>query len=173
MTGGVFVDYIKSRKQYVTITDTNGNGIIESGELISNKINMITGNFTVDSPSIQSKSPFLLVVIGDVTITGNINPPAKSMAIITTGAIKINSTVTELNGIFIANSVDFASDIIPGNTTANTLKITGNLISLTNTDTNKRKRDDIQKPSLYIIVKPEMYLDLLPMISIRHYEWRE
>jgi hypothetical protein len=166
-----YLEYVTARKQFVTVTPSGST--IDSSDITQDAINVATGNFEIDSPSIQSNSPFVLIVNGDLTINRDINPPEKSLAIFVLGTLKITSNVTEVSGLFFANSVDLASDITTGNTTSNTLKINGNLISTVVADTSKRVNSDIRKPSYFIVFKPEMYTDLLPLLSIRSYEWTQ
>ena len=103
-----------------------------------------------------------------------LNVSGRAIALIATGAISIHSSVTDINAILIANSVDIASDLASPNQSLNTLKIHGNLIS--NTAINaplERERVNYLQPSLFVVFNPQMYLDLLPYLSTIVREGRE
>ncbi len=173
-TPSIFLEYAKGRKNYTTVVDSGTIGTITGSEITKDAINIAPpGNFILDSASIQSKSPFTLIIQGDATITGEINPPEKSLAIVVTGKLNVEANVDTISGIFIAQSLDLASDIPIGQTTSTTLKVNGNLISMTAADLSKRKDDDIRKPSIFIVNKPDMYVDLLPYLSTRNYNYQE
>ena len=175
LTPQLFLDYVKARKQYVTVTDANGNGSIDGPELTRDAINIVSGNFgLIDNAGIQGKAPFVLIVQGNVTININgnnvFNPPEKAVAILSTGTLKINSHHTEINGIFITNGVDFADDLPPGQWTTNPLKINGNLFSLTPVDVTKRQVADISKPSIFLVNRLYLHLGLWNLLSTRNYQ---
>ena len=168
LSPSVFIDYIKSRKEYATITSLN--------TLDQTKVNLYSGSLTITNPSDFNNKKVVLIIDGSLTIdVPNFQPANSSLAILAKGSINITAKVKEMNGVFIGNAVDFASDIAPGNTTPNPLKIKGNIIaSASNNSEAKRNRtDDVLKPSIFIVVDANSYLDLLPYLSISTYEWTE
>jgi len=80
--------------------------------------------------------------------------------------LNIDPSMTELNGLFIANFVNFGNS-------ASELKIVGNVISSNPANPLVRTRADSSRPSVFIVVRANMYLDLLPYFSIATYEWRQ
>ena len=164
-----FLAYVLARKNYVQITDFN--------EMQSDIINYIQGDFTVDNNGFQGKTDFVLVVDGNLTIdqSNTFNPSNKSMAFVVTGTLNIRSNVSAMNGIYIGNDVDFASDIPAGSTTTNQLKVNGNLVSFTEGQcTDKRQRTDNDKPSCFFVHNiADHFLPLIDMLSIRTYAWEE
>ncbi|OGK47547.1 hypothetical protein A2963_00745, partial [Candidatus Roizmanbacteria bacterium RIFCSPLOWO2_01_FULL_40_13] len=165
-TPETFLSYIKSRKEYRTITNLSN---------LSSGIYQYNNNLTINNTSeyqITGASPVSLFVAGgDVTINttdnvfGNSASP-ESVVIFTTGTINIAPNMQELNGLFIANQVNFGTSNTP-------LKIVGNIISFGPVDSTTRDRADLSRPSVFIVVKPGMYLDLLPIFSTASYEWKQ
>ena len=168
-TPATFLSYIKSRKKYRTITDLNGFNGLTSGIYIYN------GTLTIDNTiaaSLTNAVPILLVVTGgDVTIDtlSSVfgNPSPQSVAVLTDGILNIAPNMSELNGLFIADQIDF------GNAANNPLKIVGNVISQNIAYPATRSRVDLTKPSVFIVVRPDMYLNLLPYFSTSTYEWKQ
>ena len=170
-TPATFLSYVRSRKEYHTVTDFNS--------LQSGNIYLYRGDLTLNSSretSLTNNAPLVLIVTGeDVTVTiddptdpifGNSASPA-SVAILTDGNLNIGPNMKELYGLFVGNKVNFGSS-------ATELKIVGNVISTIEADPTSRNRaDDISKPSVFIVFKPEMYLNLLPYFSTAAYEWRQ
>ena len=156
-----FYSYIKSRKQIkeiAAISDINANGIY----LI--KTNSLTIN---TNPNYN----FVLIVrnsndsdFGKVNIEiNNFNSNEKSIMILAKD-ITFSSSTVYASGIFIAtNQVSYQSN--------NGLKIKGNLIS-TNAIT-LQPRSDNTRPSLFVVFKPQMYLNLLPYLSVSKYDWQQ
>ena len=132
---------------------------------------------TISNPSDinASHTHFILFVKGNVTFgdipSGKFNTSRKSMAIISTGQMNIHSNMTEMNGIFIADSFDLAYDTATYST--HELKMTGNLISHMPITDFKRKRDNNKQASLYVVFLPQMYLDLIPRLSTIVQEGRQ
>jgi hypothetical protein len=77
--------------------------------------------------------------------------------------ITFSSSVTTAAGIFIAQTIEYQS--------TNGLKVLGNLIS--KTAVTLQSRSDNTRPSLFIVFKPQMYLELLPYLSISKYDWQQ
>ncbi|MFA5136784.1 MAG: hypothetical protein WC489_05315 [Patescibacteria group bacterium] len=160
---GKFMDYVKSRKQYKTITSTadiEADGIYYVEEALS---------IAAGDTALNNKKIVLLSDDGTITISGNIAPTGASLAIIADSII-IAPAVTEINAILIANSIDIGS---LDNNADNKLKVNGNLIQLTPGFVNKRVLNSARSPSLFIKVNRSTYLDLLPYLSISIYDWRQ
>jgi len=175
-----FTQYIKSKKEHVTINDLtnlqeNIITIYDAGALGFGK-----PTWTIDNAAkakintALSKGNVVIIFDGNLNIDTNITTSGNSLALLVTGNINIRSDVSELNGIFIGNTVDFSYDEEISSTP---LKIKGNIIAAGSTaaSTNKRQRDvtSQSKPSIFVVFDPSMYLNLLPYLSTSVYEWRE
>ena len=170
-----FIEYARDRKQIVTITNVN--------QMQSNRINLIVGN-TLIGPFNQyndNVTNAVLIVQGDLNITPEtigfqtLNPFYNPVAFMATGNINIHSEYRELNGIFIANSFDFASNFVAPNKSPMELKIKGNIISRLELNENsiKRKRTNPFQPSMFVVFDPWMYYELLPHLSTITQEGRQ
>ncbi|MFA9288955.1 MAG: hypothetical protein ACEQSA_03690 [Weeksellaceae bacterium] len=162
-----YISYVKARKGFTTIASI--------ADAQSDTINILPGNLTLDNTvNLGTKNNFVLVVQGDVSITSNFNTgsPAKNIAIMSTGNININSTVSAVNAILIASEIDTASDRTSANPGATELKVKGNLISFAPIEDFKRRRSELQRPSVYIVQAPDMYTALLPYLSTTAQEGR-
>ncbi|MDA1061073.1 MAG: hypothetical protein O3B47_04755, partial [bacterium] len=164
-----FIQYAKARKSVKIITD------IANAE--AGKINILqTGNLDITQANanvLPDKS--VLIVQGNVNFAnrpGNnhvfnpTTPTSRSIAIISTGTITVDEAYTQLNGIFIAQGYDFGSSDTP-------LKISGNLISATQVSFARERQDTFEKPTFFIVFKPQMYIDLIPLLSTIIREGRE
>ncbi len=167
-----FINYVKSRKAYTSITT------VDSSHVVQNTVNIATqGDITLNDDSITSKGPFVLIVrkVGDsgyanVTINAenfnnntSTNNPKTSIAIIANN-ISFGSNVTHADGIFIANGV-------ASYTSTNGLKIKGNLIS--ENPVSLVSRTNNTSPSLFVVVYPLTYINLLPYLSTDKYNWQQ
>jgi len=168
-----FLSYARARKEIKVISNLSQ---AESG-----KVNILQGNATwqnnVNANKINpSQDNLVLIVQGNLTIesapASNFNNARRSWAIMATGQINVNPSITEMNGVFIANNYDLAygvaSSTIP-------LKVVGNLISNTPLTNIKRYRPvaDYQRASLYVVFYPEYYYDLVPYLSTITQEGRQ
>lgn len=161
-TSKTFNAYIKGRKSYKTITSLD--------QINSDGIYLYNGGTNaLDFDSVPSSfNQYNIVLISDVAVniaTDGGFMPQKSVAILA-DRINFKTTVTEAKAIFLAES------IITGNTENLGLKIIGNLIANTTFD-NQRKWSNLNRPALFIVFRPDMYLDLLPYLSIANYEWQQ
>ena len=158
-----FTDYMRSRKEYQTITALN--------ELTGAKMNVYTGDLTIDDTNKGSfdTANTVLLVSGTVSFNTTEFKPAKNTAII---AKRINFYtgsvfVTEADGVFIGDTIDLGTSTDP-------LKIVGNLSSTGDPiDTTKRARTNKQQPSLFIIFKPDAFITMLEQLSTRAYSWKQ
>ncbi len=156
-----FLNYIKARKSYQAINNLN--------ELTQDKIYLYQGNLDINDSSISifNNRKLVLIVTGSINfnVSNEFQPSNASIAFL---AKKINfsNTVSIAKGIFVAESTDTGSANNQG------LKIIGNLISLFDF-TSQRKWSNTAKPSIFVVFKPEMYLDLLPYLSISKYDWKQ
>lgn len=166
-----YVKYVKARKKFKIITNLT--------QIERDTINILSAEtVTINSPSQINVDNAVLIVEGNITIgplPGNkLNASGRSIALMATGTINIHSSVTDINAILIANSIDIASELSSPNKSPNTLKVNGNLIS--NTVINaplERERANHLQPSLFVIFNPQMYLDLIPYLSTITREGRE
>jgi len=157
-----FYQYLKSRKQIEEITGIS--------QINKDGIYFIkTDNLTISNQ--PPNYNFVLIVrnstdtdLGNITINinnNNFNTNNQSIMILAK-KITFSSSVTTAAGIFIAQTIEYQS--------TNGLKVLGNLIS--KTAVTLQSRSDNTRPSLFIVFKPKMYLDLLPYLSISKYDWR-
>jgi hypothetical protein len=166
-TPDTFIQYMKARKNTVTITDPE--------DVQTNKVNYISGGqvvYEIDNNGMQGKAPFLLLIDnGDLTfdLSNKFNPTNGAMAIIVDGTINIKSTMSEMNGIFIANRFDFAYDIAQGSYTSQELLVNGNIIALNDVDClAKRRRTLATKPTCFFTFDfVNQYVPLWSLFSTR------
>jgi len=116
-----------------------------------------------------SALPSVLMVDGDVMISGDFNTAKRSLAVIATGTITFSATTISANGIFIADKITVEKQ--SGNTSKG-LKINGNVIGL-NKLVNDRTPSDTAQPSIFVIFNPKMYIDMLPSLSQALYDWKQ
>ncbi len=167
-----FLEYVRSRKEYSTITELTADNIA------TNKIYFIQ---STDLPLNSGNLPFfegknvVLIVQGNVDINEDFELVSGALAVIATDTIKIKSSATSLTGIFIGNSVDFAYDIASGSTTGNPLKIDGNIIAINGgqSELKRSRSDNPNKPSIFVVLDPLKYVNLLPYLSTANYEWKQ
>ena len=157
-----FYQYIISRKKAKEINNldqitTHGIYIIKSNSLTLSDEQLPNYNFVLIVKKSTDNND-----LGEVNITNNFNSGNKSIMILAK-KITFSSSVTTARGIFIAQTIEYQS--------TNGLKILGNLIS--KTAVSLQSRSDNTRPSLFIVFKPKMYLDLLPYLSISKYDWRQ
>jgi hypothetical protein len=153
-----FYQYIisrKSAKEINNLNEINADGIYI---IKSDGLNLSNPNFN-----------FVLIIrnsnntdLGDANITVNSFNSSNKSIMILAKKITFSSSVTTASGIFIAQTIEYQS--------TNGLKVLGNLIS--KTAVTLQSRSDNTRPSLFIVFKPKMYLDLLPYLSISKYDWR-
>jgi hypothetical protein len=174
-----FIKYAKSRKDY-NVTDTNLTNIA------ANKINIISsGNLIIDNAkatsivSVSNGNPLVLIVDGgdisfanDVTIFNAPKYPIVLMASNTNQSATlmfflsgISPTVSEANGVFIADKIDTGIDGNMG------LKIDGNIITDLFSNGRSRMLSSNLAPSVLITQDLDMYMKILPLMSNSIYEW--
>jgi hypothetical protein len=155
-----FYQYIisrKSAKEINNLNEINADGIYI---IKSDSLNLSNPNFN-----------FVLIIrnsnntdLGNANITVNSFNSSNKSIMILAKKITFSSSVTTAAGIFIAQTIEYQS--------TNGLKVLGNLISKTAVALQSRS-DDNTRPSLFIVFKPKMYLDLLPYLSVSKYDWRQ
>ncbi len=158
-----FTDYMRSRKEYQTITNIY--------QLTGTKLNVYTGDMIIDDTNkgIFNTAHIVLLVNGTVSFNTTEFKPAKNTAII---AKRINfysgsTFVTEADGIFVGDTIDLGTSTDP-------LKIVGNLSSTGDPiDSTKRARVNKQQPSLFIVFKPDGFMTMLEQLSTRAYSWKQ
>ena len=163
-TSASYLSYVKARKEYKTITALSQ--ITGDGLYVWNSADSDTVTINDTSKVRFDNRKVVLITSGTVTVnTASFAPTSGSTAIIA-GTINFNASVTSATGIFIASTVS------TGTTTNQGLKINGNLVAQT-TLTNNRKWATVARPSLFIVFKPLLYLDLLPYLGTNYYEWNQ
>lgn len=168
-----FIEYMRSRKEFTPLSSVSSNlaELTKSGIYYYHSGNT---DLAIDNPSIPAGVRAVLVVdgTGKVSINGSANfniggsdSPTNSLAIMA-DTISFAPTVQKAGGIFIANTINSGPTVDSG------LKVVGNLIAL-NTLNNDRQRADTSRPAVLIVFKPQLYLDLLPYLSISKYDWQQ
>jgi len=166
-----FLKYAQSRKSNVHEINGDINLIGSAGDGIYTVANAVVGTMIdINSPSLVSKfgSNVVLVTSGTVKISVAQFAPARSVAIIA-DTIIFGSDVELAKGVFVANTISMEQSTKP-------LKIVGNLMSLqTPVDlTASRKRTESpDKPSVFIVFDPKIYMEVLPYLSTAVYETRQ
>ncbi len=161
-----FLEYAKLQKKTQIITSVS--------EIQSDIINIFEGNLIINNSNQlpSNENNYVLIVNGNLTLEdmpGNserFNNQGRSIAVMTTGAFNIHSDYDELTGIFISQSINLGYDTPAVDTRhAKSLKIVGNLISATPIDDLRRINPDTTKPTLFIVFRPDFYVDLLTLLS--------
>jgi hypothetical protein len=168
-----YLSYAKSRKLVKYITS------VSDSEIESNKINIYKGSDVTLTNDLNKDNFVVILRNADDTSFVNLridkntfNQSKRSQAFLAQ-SITFSNNTTEANGLFIAFSFNLKDPPL-SNYIPTPLKITGNLVSLEEiVDTTVRRRDDITKPSIFIVFSPQMYLDLLPYLSISKYDWQQ
>jgi hypothetical protein len=165
LLGDGFLKYIQTRKEYTTLTSAPTNlgddtlfptdGIyyyaVPAGQTLT------IGN---ETPSKR----IVLLVQGNVTLTQNISP-ITGFALVVSGTLTIPADVISLNGIYAANAITVE------NANGSGLKISGNMI--TQQLNNSRVRTNTLQPSIFVNMKSQYYLELLPYLSTAKYDWTQ
>lgn len=157
-----FFQYLNSRKvikEISSISDIDSNGVYF----------IKTNSLTIDAQ--PPNKNFVLIVrnnnnddYGDINVSiNNFNSSLNSIALIAKN-INIADGVQNVNGIFVATNT-FSYNNTDG------LKIRGNLISRNAVSLKDRANNN--RPSLFVVFYPKMYLDLLPYLSIANYDWQQ
>lgn len=167
-----FISYVRGRKEYKTITSLDqidADGIyfyqvplVPEGDEVTVaplEIASVPASFNQYNVVLITESPVKINVADDYFL------PAKSIAIVSP-IINFAPNVKEAKGIFISVNTD------SGETEDQGLKIIGNLI-VNGTFTDGRKWTNLNRPSLFVVFRPDMYLDLLPYLSVASYEWQQ
>lgn len=153
--------YVRGRKEHKDIDSLNE---IDGDGIYSLKS---TDDLNIDSvPAAFNLYNVVLIAHGTVNInvTNSFNP-SKSTAIVAP-IISFSPQTTDASGIFIANVVN------TGQTTNQGLKINGNLIAQ-DTFNIQRRWSDLNRPTIFVVFRPEIYLDLLPYLSVASYNWQQ
>ena len=163
-----FANYIKSRKSYTPISALS--------DIAADGVYLWTGTNPLSINSLPSQFNNYNVVLVNATTAANgevdVNTtftPGKSIAIVTNKII-FGDTVTEADGLFIADKVD------TGNNSNQGLLINGNLVVLDTSAgsfTNNRSWSNTSIPAIYVDFNSSTYLTLLPYLSIAKYNWQQ
>lgn len=168
--------FLADLSQYVAYKKSTAlvNSITSLSQAQSNKLNIFESDVTINQTNTipENLTNAVIMVQGNLTLAdmpGNndlFNPEGSSLAFVVTGNLQIHSDYTELQGIFIANAVNLGYNAYASSVKHTTpLKISGNLISATPMSDLRRARSDYSMPTVFIVMKPKMYIDLLPYIG--------
>ena len=155
-----YLDYIKARKDFTTIEDLT--------EITTDGIYSVSNNVTLSDSSIFDGKNVVLVVQGTgvATFDSDFSPTNGSVAVLAK-TINVGATVTTINAILIGQTVTMDEAAVG-------LKIKGNLISEDETGLElTRTQINPNKPSLFVVFDPKIYLDVLSYLSTSTYDWRQ
>ncbi len=160
-----YLEYTKSRKGYKQISTL--------ADLDESKVNVYNGGSLsiTDATPFNNKKVVVIVTNSDLTALGTVGvstatfAPTSAATTFIAASITFGSGVTEAQGIFIGNSVDFGTSSSP-------LKIKGNVISNTAAGINRTVSDN-SKPSLFVVFDVAQYMNALPYLSVSTYDWRQ
>ncbi|MEI6533003.1 MAG: hypothetical protein WCO06_04135 [Candidatus Roizmanbacteria bacterium] len=158
-----FLSYRMSLQTPTTMSSINN---LEEG------VYLVRSGTSIDGTTFPSPNKGTVLVVTDTTggnSTGGtisltatvINPGNKPFAIIA-DTINIAPNVQLINGILMANTINLGTSSLP-------LKINGNIINTGQTpvDTLLRSRkDDVSKPSLFIVFNPNQYMGVLKYLGV-------
>ncbi|MEK7109777.1 MAG: hypothetical protein AAB876_00995, partial [Patescibacteria group bacterium] len=105
MTPSNFLNYIKSRKEFKTLTDIND----ITTEDYDKQVLVLTGPITIDdtNKSIFNNRSLVLVINGNLNFNPTtFNPTGGFIAFLTTGTITFANSTTEARGIFVAPNIN-------------------------------------------------------------------
>lgn len=167
--GSRIVDYIKTRKDYTTITSLTDTNFTSQ----SSGVFLINGDLTINAANVAqlNNKNVLLIVTENAHIAANLSP-SSGVVSIAAKSIYINEAVTEVRALMVADAVSLVSNGYGGTSTV-PLKVVGSIASTATVDTTRRVRTDSFRPSLFIMANPDAYTSLLPHISVIKYDWRQ
>lgn len=153
--------YVRGRKEHKTIDSLS--------EINSDGIYSLKSNNDLNIDSVPAAfNLYNVVLLAHANVNINVTngfTPSKSLAIIAP-IINFSSQTTDARGIFIANIIN------TGQTTNQGLKINGNLIAQ-DVFNIKRRWSNLNRPTIFVVFKPEIYLDLFPYLSVASYNWQQ
>ena len=172
MSPDEFLEYVKAKKPYKVITKTDLDNFIPDVTLTSDKVYIFDDpdnpTITLNEDSFQGQTqPFVLIIKANVKVESNIDSlESVSAAFIITENLGLSTNVSQLDGIFFSNTLDFTLDtpVFP-----NPLKIKGNMISYHSTDTmSKRINSPVNKPGIFVIFDIDRHLDLWSLLTTKN-----
>ncbi len=162
LTFSNYFDYVKARKEYENITNSDLSEITDNGIYVWTGSGDLTLNNSNES---RLTGKVVLISSGEINIDEDFTPTGSvgifADEITFTGGA---TPVTQAKGIFVSNTMN-AESADQG------LKITGNFV--TQTLNNDRGSTDTSKPSIFVSFSPSLFMDLLPWASISKYEYRQ
>lgn len=153
-----YIDYIKARKDVITITSP------DLSQINSDGIYSISAPVVLDETRFDGKKVVLVVQGASATFNTNFVPVNGSVAVLAKDII-IDPSVTEINGILIGQTVATGAS-------TNGLKIKGNLVDEEAMEI-ERVQNDARKPSLFVVFDIVTYLNVLPYLSTSTYDWKQ
>lgn len=153
-----YIDYMKARKDVITITNP------DLSEITTDGIYSIAVPITLNAAQFDGKKVVLVVQGATATFNANFIPVAGSVAVLAKDVV-IDSTVTEIDAIIVGQTVT------TGVSTSG-LKIKGNLIDEEALQMD-RTQADARKPSLFVVFDMQTYLNVLPYLSTSTYDWKQ
>jgi len=184
-TPSSFLTYVKSKKNTTTvatigdlptsgmggtysITSTSPITISGTAAFRSYITIIVNGDLTLSSTDI-GKDGVVFLVTGNVTVEGagspvKFNGVNRPFAAVSTGTITFADSLTEADGLFVGNAINFGSGTTP-------LKIVGNVSSVT-ASTPARDRPTTQA-SMFIVFDPRHYAGTVDRISTVKSSWTQ
>lgn len=152
-----YKSYVETFKEHKLITALN--------QLENNKIHFYNGNLTISSTTDFNNKNLVLLIDGTLTISSNFQPTSSSIALLA-NTININSSVGQIEAILIGENISFGTSNTP-------LKIKGNLVAQNSVNPFTRERtDNKNRPSVFIVFDTQKYLNLLPLLSRKYYDYK-
>jgi len=195
-TSSSFLNYVRARKSITAVNDisylpSSGTGGIYSlapGNVNINSVQsfreyitiIVNGDLNLNTDDI-GKDGIVFLVTGEVTINGagspaTFNSSNRPFAVISAGAtgimrtLKFDNALTEANGLFVGNDIDFGSGAVP-------LKIVGNVSSALPLNIpfnfNRQRGTNQNAASLFIVFDPRHYTGIVDKISTTRSSWTQ
>lgn len=162
----VFVDYIKARKQFETITSLSG--------LDNNGIYYYDADLQIDdsNKNVFNGKKAVLVLGKNKTLTFKFDADGAFAPTDSASVMFIATNITLDSNVKSFNDTLLVSDNFNTGAGNNTLKINGNL-DAQKSFTFSRDTGNNAKPSIFVYFKIKPYLDLLPYLSSSIYDWKQ
>ena len=184
-TSTSFLNYVKAKKNttaatYATLPQAGTGGtysITDTTVTISGSAPTFRDYITIVMPTAAStlnlsvsdlgKDGVTFIVNGDVNINGNagtFNSSNRPFAVIATGTITFANTLTEADGLYVGNALNFGTGTTP-------LKIVGNVSSATASAFGRDRA--ASSPSMFIVFDPRHYMSIADKVSTVKSSWTQ
>ena len=129
---------------------------------------IVNGNLTLSTSDI-GQDGITFIVTGSVLVNGGgapvkFNSTNRPLAVISTGTITFADTLTEADGLYVGQAINFGTGSTP-------LKIIGNVSSSTASSFNRDRASNA--PSMFIVFDPKHYINIIDKISVVKSSWTQ